>query len=93
MSTTKITQTLNILKLLFGYWKSKKTAERKITQAVVLELLREGKITSGKAAEFLNMSRWDFMKLMSEHNIPMADFNSGELESQIRDFKKLKQKS
>jgi len=50
----------------------------------VLELVRAGKLSSGKAAEILGMTRWEFMDLMSDYDIPMADFSEGELEEQLR---------
>ena len=89
MTIPTTTQPLHLPQFLFNYWKPKKIAEQKTTEAVVLALLSEGKITSGKGAELLGISRWEFMELMSQHNLPMADFNSDELKKQVKDFKKL----
>ena len=38
-------------------------------KALVLELLRMGKISQGKAGEFLGLDRWGVLDLMAEHNI------------------------
>jgi len=81
----------DIWKTLMGVWRDETVAKQEVAQAVVLELLREGKITSGKAAGLLGMSRWDFMELMSKEDIPMANFDSDELKEQMRDFKKLRE--
>ena len=51
----------------------------------VLELVRAGKLSSGKAAEILGMTRWDFMDLMSEYDVPTANFSEEELERQLRE--------
>jgi len=51
----------------------------------VLELVKNGKISSGKAAEILGMTKWDFMELMSEYDIPMVNFPPEELEKQAKE--------
>ena len=38
-------------------------------KALVLEVLRMGKISQGKAGEFLGLDRWGVLDLMAEHNI------------------------
>ena len=79
------TQTIQLPKVLFDYWKRKKVAEKKITQTLVLELVKEGEMTQGKAAELLNISRWDLMGLMARYNVPTANFDTHELERQVED--------
>lgn len=61
---------------------------KKGKEGVVLELLREGKISQGKAAELLEIDRYTLFDLMSEHNIPMANFPPEELERQIEHAEK-----
>jgi len=61
----------------------KKEVLKKIKEAVVLELLREGEITQGKAAELLEISRDDLFDLMAKYDIPMANFPPEELQCQI----------
>jgi len=58
--------------------------EASLRKWAVLELVRAGKLSSGKAAEILGMTRWEFMDLMSDYDIPMADFSEEELEEQLR---------
>jgi predicted HTH domain antitoxin len=55
---------------------------------IVLELLRKGKISQGKAAELLEINRNDLFDLMAKYDIPMADFPKEELLLQINDFEK-----
>jgi predicted HTH domain antitoxin len=55
---------------------------KKGKEAIVLELLRKGEISQGKAAELLGISRHDLLDLMAKHDIPMADFSPDELQRQ-----------
>ena len=48
-------------------------AERKAQEAFVLELLRHGDISAGRAARLLNISRWDLSELMYEAGISRFD--------------------
>ncbi len=64
---------------LFG----KDELEASLRKWAVLELVRAGKLSSGKAAEVLEMTRWEFMELMSDYDVPMADFSVEELERQL----------
>ncbi len=43
------------------------------TQAEVLELFRQRKISTQRAAELLKMSHGEFTKLASRHGIPTGD--------------------
>jgi len=64
---------------LFG----EKELEASLKKWAVLELVRADKLSSGKAAEILGVTRWEFMELMSSHDVPMADFPEEELERQV----------
>ena len=67
-------------------------AECKAREAFVLELLRQGDISAGRAARLLNISRWDLSELMSEAGIspfddsPTVETFNAEVESALRDF-------
>lgn len=51
----------------------------------VLDLVKKGKLSSGKAAEILGMTRWDFMELMSDYDVPMVNFPPEELRRQAKE--------
>ena len=53
--------------------KHQTAATKKAKVAFVLELLRQGDISAGKAAELLNVSRWRLSKLMDEAGISPFD--------------------
>ena len=62
----------------------KSDAERKAKEAFVLELLRHGDISAGRAAKLLHISRWDLSDLMSEAGIsPFAELTAEELAAEV----------
>ena len=79
------TQTIQVPQILVNAWGRQESAQQKIVEAAVLELVREGKMSSGKAAEVLGVTRWDFLDLMSERNVPHVNFSPQELAQQLRD--------
>lgn len=64
--------------------------EESLKKMIVLELVRKGRLSSGKAAELLGMSRWEFMDLMTEYNVPMTDLTSEELDEQLEILRNIK---
>ncbi|MXZ02042.1 hypothetical protein F4Y93_15885 [Candidatus Poribacteria bacterium] len=59
-------------------------AERKAKEAFVLELLRHGDISAGRAAKLLDISRWDLSNLMSDAGIsPFAELTAEELAAEV----------
>ena len=67
-------------------------AEHKAKEAFVLELLRQGDISAGRAARLLNISRWDLSELMYEAEISPFDdsltteASEAEVKSALKDF-------
>lgn len=61
----------------------KKEVLKKIKEAVVLELLREGEISQGKAAELLEINRWDLFDLMAKYSIPAINMTEEELKEEL----------
>ena len=53
---------------------------RRAQEWVVLELFQEGEISSGKAGEFLGLSKSRFLSLLHERRLPYLDADPGELE-------------
>ena len=70
----------------------KADAERKAREAYVLELLRQGDISAGRAARLLNISRWDLSELMYAAGISPLDDSlttetlDAEVKSALKDF-------
>ena len=72
--------------------KHKVDAEHKAREAFVLELLRQGDISAGRAARLLNISRWELSELMYEAGISPFDDSlttealEAEVKSALKDF-------
>ncbi len=69
-------------------------ATKKAKAAFVLELLRQGDISAGKAAELLNVSRWKLSKMMADAGISAFDESQtaetlqAEVDNALKDFEK-----
>ncbi len=67
-----------------SFLQHKSDAERRAKEAFVLELLRHGDISAGRAAKLLDISRWDLSDLMSEAGIsPFAEVTAEELAAEV----------
>ncbi|MBM4167205.1 MAG: UPF0175 family protein [Ignavibacteria bacterium] len=60
---------------VLSYWESERQLEQELSYLSVLELVREKKITSGKASELLDISRWEMAELLSQHDVPSSNFS------------------
>jgi predicted HTH domain antitoxin len=58
--------------------------EAKVKEALVMELLREHRLSQGKAAELLGLDRHDLFDLMAKHQIPVIDLSPEELRSELQ---------
>jgi predicted HTH domain antitoxin len=56
---------------------------RQAREWVLLELFQEGKISSGKAAEMLGLSKSQFLDLLNQRNLPYLDADLGNLEREV----------
>ena len=67
-----------------SFLQHKTDAERKAKEAFVLELLRHGDISAGRAAKLLHISRWDLSDLMSAAGIsPFPELTDEELDVEV----------
>jgi predicted HTH domain antitoxin len=57
---------------------SNQPAEQRAKELIVLELYREGTISSGKAGELLGISRWEFIHNASRVGIPYYEMTEDE---------------
>ena len=55
----------------------------KLREALVMNLVREHRVSQGKAAEILGISREDLFPLMSKHQVPVIDLPIDELQSEL----------
>lgn len=54
-----------------------------IKEAAVLELYREGQLSSGKAAEMLSMERFEFIRYAGMKGIPYLRITPDELQEEV----------
>ncbi len=53
--------------------------QRRLSDWLVLSLFTEGRISSGKAARLLNISRVEFLALLQSHGIAYVNYTPDEL--------------
>lgn len=58
-------------------------------ELIVLELYRQGKISSGKAGELLGMPRFVFVQFASRLGIPFFDMTQDEWQAELEQSKQL----
>ena len=62
---------------------------RQVPLLLVLNRLRQGLVSSGKAAELLGLSRRDFLDLLAKEGLPLYDPNDQELANEFKTIKRL----
>lgn len=60
-----------------------------LTQEKVLELVKEGEITTGRGAELLGMHYQDFLDLMYQEGIPLLNYTKEMMEEDRKNAEKL----
>lgn len=63
--------------------------QRRVTEWLVLSLFTEERISSGKAARLLNISRTDFLALLRKRGIAYIDYSEDELADEFAAVDKL----
>jgi predicted HTH domain antitoxin len=62
---------------------SEEEIAKKAKQALVMDLVRRGKISKSKAAELLGISLWDLPELLSKYEIPWFTYSKGQMEADM----------
>jgi len=68
---------------------SEEEAEKEAKEALVLDLVRRGKISKAKAAELIGMNLWDLPKLLEKYRIPWFDYSREDLEKDLDTLKRV----
>jgi len=79
MSTVTIDLPGEVLRLLG----SEEDAKRDAKVAVVLDLVRRGKVSRAKAAEFLTIPLQDLPALLAQYRIPWFDYSEADLDKDL----------
>ena len=57
--------------------------EAQILELVALELFRQERISTGKGAELLKISKWELIQLLAQHDIPYFTESADELAAEV----------
>ncbi len=76
----------DLVALLEELQRPAKAAAREL---IVLELYRQGEVSSGRAAQLLKMEREEFIRHASEQGIPYFQLEGDELQQELEAIKKL----
>lgn len=82
MKTLKLEVPDEVIKLLGSVDAVKKEAK----EALVLDLVRRGKISKSKAAELLKLNLWDLPALLAQYKLPWFDYTEEELEADLKNL-------
>jgi predicted HTH domain antitoxin len=82
MAPVQIELDQDVVALLEGLRRPAKDAAREL---IVLELYRQGTLSSGRGAELLGLSREDFIRHASARGIPYFQLRGDELRHEIAD--------
>jgi predicted HTH domain antitoxin len=63
-------------------------AAAKARNALILEFLREARISQGLAARLLGITRWELLDLMAERQIPSGPATAEEMHQEIEDLRR-----
>ena len=62
-------------------------AAERARRTLALDLLREGRLSQGKAAQLLGVTRWDIVDLMAEYNVPSGPRTPEEVDEELGHFR------
>ncbi len=79
MKALTIEVPLELLELLG----SEEEARRGAKVALILDLVRRGKLSRAKAAELLGVSLWDLPALLAQYRIPWFDYSGEDLQRDL----------
>lgn len=58
--------------------------KREAKTALILDLVRRGRVSRAKAAELLNISLWDLPALLAQYRIPWFDYSPEDLQKDLQ---------
>ena len=65
--------------------KKKRDVPIKVLEFLILELYRLGELSSGKAAQYLNMERFEFVRFASGMGVPFIDLDKDEISEDFKE--------
>ena len=68
---------------------SEEVVKKEAQEAFVLDLVRRGKISKGKAAELLDISLWDLSDVIAQYQLPWFSYSQQELDKDLETLREL----
>ncbi len=78
---------------LLEYGFDQSQLQQHVTEWIVLSLFTEERISSGKAAQLLSMTRLEFLSLLRRRNIAYIDYSAEEIAEELEAVKALQTNS
>ena len=77
------TVTLDLPDELLALLGSPEVVAARVRETLVLDLLRQARISQGRAAQLLGLTRWDILELMARHAIPSGPESAEEAQRDV----------
>jgi len=68
---------------------SEEEAKKEAKEALVLDLVRRGKMSKGRAAELIGIKLWDLPEFLTKYRIPWFDYSKEDLQKDLDSLKNL----
>ena len=62
---------------------SEEEAKKEVKEALVLDLVRRGKVSRQKAAELIGINLWDLPEFLAKYRIPWFDYSKEDLQKDL----------
>ena len=73
-----------------GYNRDKLTEELK--HLLAISLFKRDALSLGQAAKLAELHLWDFLQLLNQHGIPIAEYDDEEIQQELKTVESLLQK-
>ena len=80
---SEVTFEIRLPQLLLSLGLKREDVQRRVTEWLVLSLFAEERISSGKAASLLDISRVDFLALLRHYGIAYLDYSEDEWAEEV----------
>ena len=92
MMSKTITITMEVSDEFMKLLGSEEEIGKEANQALVMDMVRKGKISKSKAAELLGISLWDLPELLSRYEIPWFTYSKEQMEADMAALSKYEKK-
>jgi predicted HTH domain antitoxin len=84
-----VTLQVTLPKKLLAYGLGKEDVNREVGKWLVFSLFRAARVSSGKAASLLGMTRRDFLELLDREGIAYFDYSEEEMQAELASVREL----